>query len=60
VAERGRQHEALLTIEQRQLFTSTLINELRGGFNRSHPREDVNPLIRAPTSRSCRARCSAS
>jgi hypothetical protein len=36
----------LLTIEQRQLFTSALINELRGGFNRSHPLEDVNPLNR--------------
>jgi hypothetical protein len=34
----------LLTVEQRQLFTSSLINELRGGFNRSHPLEDVNPL----------------
>jgi len=34
----------LLTVEQRQLFTSALINELRGGFNRSHPFEDVNPL----------------
>jgi len=34
----------LLTVEQRQLFTSALINELRGGFNRSHPLEDVNPL----------------
>ncbi len=34
----------LLTIEHRQLFTSALINELRGGFNRSHPFEDVNPL----------------
>jgi hypothetical protein len=36
----------MLTIEQRQLFTSALINELRGGFNRSHPLEDVNPLNR--------------
>jgi hypothetical protein len=34
----------LLTVEQRQLFTSALINELRGGFNRSHPFEDVNPM----------------
>jgi hypothetical protein len=34
----------LLTVEHRQLFTSALINELRGGFNRSHPFEDVNPL----------------
>ena len=34
----------LLTVEYRQLFTSALINELRGGFNRSHPFEDVNPL----------------
>src|ERR1051325_2705409 len=34
----------LLTVEQRQIFTSALINELRGGFNRSHPREDINPL----------------
>jgi hypothetical protein len=38
----------LLTIEQRQLFTSVLINELRGGFNRSHPLEDVNPLDPRP------------
>jgi carboxypeptidase family protein/TonB-dependent receptor-like protein len=36
----------LLTIEQRQLFTSALVNELRGGFNRSHPLEDVNPVDR--------------
>jgi hypothetical protein len=41
----------LLTVEQRQLFTSALINELRGGFNRSHPFEDVNPLNRAHGSR---------
>ena len=34
----------LLTVEHRQLFTSALINELRGGFNRSHPREDINPV----------------
>jgi hypothetical protein len=34
----------LLTVEHRQLFTSALINELRGGFNRSHPKEDINPL----------------
>jgi hypothetical protein len=34
----------LLTVEHRQLFTSALINELRGGFNRSHPFEDVKPL----------------
>ena len=34
----------LLTVEERQLFTPALINELRGGFNRSHPLEDVNPL----------------
>jgi hypothetical protein len=34
----------LLTIEQRQIFSGTIVNELRGGFNRSSPREDVNPL----------------
>jgi hypothetical protein len=34
----------ILTVEHRQLFTSALINELRGGFNRSHPREDINPV----------------
>ena len=34
----------LLTVEHRQLFTSALINELRGGFNRSHPFEDINPV----------------
>ncbi len=34
----------VLTVEQHSIFTSSVINELRGGFNRSKPREDVNPL----------------
>jgi hypothetical protein len=49
----------LLTVEHRQLFTSALINELRGGFNRSHPFEDVNPLNPRTIWRSCPARVSA-
>ena len=34
----------VLTVEQRQIFTPTIVNEARVGFNRSSPREDVNPL----------------
>jgi hypothetical protein len=34
----------VLTVEQRQIFRPTVVNELRVGFNRSSPREDVNPL----------------
>ena len=34
----------VLTVEQRQIFTPTVVNEFRLGFNRSSPREDVNPL----------------
>ena len=34
----------VLTVEQRQQFSPTVINELRGGFNRSSPHEDVNPV----------------
>ncbi|MBI4888600.1 MAG: TonB-dependent receptor [Acidobacteria bacterium] len=34
----------VLTVEQRQIFSATVVNELRGGFNRSKPREDVNPF----------------
>ena len=34
----------VLTVEQRQIFRPTVVNELRAGFNRSSPREDVNPL----------------
>jgi hypothetical protein len=34
----------VLTVEQRNIFSSTLVNEVRAGFNRSSPREDVNPL----------------
>ena len=38
----NRKH--VLTVEQRQILTPTVVNELRVGFNRSSPREDVNPL----------------
>jgi hypothetical protein len=34
----------VLTVEQRQIFRPTVVNELRVGLNRSSPREDVNPL----------------
>ena len=34
----------VLTVEQHSIFSSSVINELRGGLNRSKPREDVNPL----------------
>jgi hypothetical protein len=34
----------VLTVEQRQIFSATVVNELRAGFNRSSPREDVNPV----------------
>jgi len=34
----------VLTVEQRNIFSSALVNEVRAGFNRSSPREDVNPL----------------
>jgi hypothetical protein len=34
----------VLTVEQRQIFSGSLVNEARAGFNRSSPREDVNPL----------------
>jgi hypothetical protein len=34
----------VLTVEQRQILSGAVINELRGGFNRSNPHEDINPL----------------
>ena len=34
----------VFTAEQRQIFTPTVVNEFRVGFNRSSPREDVNPV----------------
>jgi hypothetical protein len=34
----------VLTSEHRQIFSGTIVNELRAGFNRSSPREDVNPV----------------
>ena len=34
----------VLTVEQRQIFKANVVNEVRGGFNRSSPREDVVPL----------------
>ncbi len=34
----------VLTVEYHQIFSSSVINEVRGGLNRSKPREDVNPL----------------
>jgi Carboxypeptidase regulatory-like domain/TonB dependent receptor-like, beta-barrel/TonB-dependent Receptor Plug Domain len=34
----------VLTVEQRQILSANVINELRGGFNRSSPREDVVPV----------------
>jgi hypothetical protein len=39
---KNRKH--VLTIEERRLFSSSVVNELRFGFTRSSPREDVNPL----------------
>jgi hypothetical protein len=38
----NRKH--VLTVEQRRLFSASVINELRFGFTRSSPREDVNPV----------------
>ena len=37
-------HKLVATLEERHMFSSTLLNELRGGYNRSKPLEDVNPL----------------
>jgi len=34
----------LITVEQRQILSANVVNEVRGGFNRSSPREDVVPL----------------
>ena len=34
----------VLTVEQRQIFKANVVNEARGGFNRSSPHEDVVPL----------------
>jgi hypothetical protein len=34
----------VFTVEQHQIFSPAVINELRGGFTRSSPHEDVNPL----------------
>jgi hypothetical protein len=34
----------VLTVEQRQILSGSVVNEARAGFNRSIPREDVNPV----------------
>ena len=34
----------VLTIEERHVFSPTVLNEARAGINRSNPREDINPL----------------
>jgi Carboxypeptidase regulatory-like domain/TonB-dependent Receptor Plug Domain/TonB dependent receptor-like, beta-barrel len=39
---KNRKH--VLTAEERRLFSANVINELRFGFTRSSPTEDVNPL----------------
>jgi hypothetical protein len=38
---KNRKH--LLTLEERRLFSSSLINELRFGFGRTQPQENINP-----------------
>jgi len=39
---KNRKH--VLTVEDRRLFSASVINELRFGFTRSSPTEDVNPV----------------
>jgi hypothetical protein len=38
---KNRKH--LLTVEERRLFSASVINELRVGFGRTRPQEDINP-----------------
>lgn len=37
-------HKVVGTAEQRHMFSSSLLNEFRVGFNRSKPLEDINPV----------------
>jgi hypothetical protein len=39
---KNRKH--LLTVEERRLFSSNLVNELRFGFGRTQPQENINPI----------------
>ncbi|HEY3056364.1 MAG TPA: carboxypeptidase regulatory-like domain-containing protein [Thermoanaerobaculia bacterium] len=39
-----RNRKVVGTIEERHMFSSSLLNELRVGYNKSRPLEDVNPL----------------
>ncbi len=39
-----RNHKTVGTLEERHMFSSTVLNEARIGVNRSKPIEDVNPI----------------
>ncbi len=39
-----RNHKVVGTLEERHMFSSSLLNELRFGYNKSKPLEDVDPL----------------
>jgi hypothetical protein len=39
----AKNRKNLVTLEERRLFSASVVNELRFGFNRSTPNEDINP-----------------